>query len=410
MRVLLLTDPLPPEHKGGAGEVAWRFAGFLRDAGHEVHIIASTQQHNAQLKEEEREGIMTYALPSYVPDRWRAYLSLYNPQTIPTLRRLLQHIKPDWVNAHNVHHHLSYYSLALAHGMGYRVTFTSHDVMPFAYGKVMFTPAQGCHIDQEAYRTRPLDALRAHRLRYNPFRNAIIHHTLARYTHDRIAVSHAHAQALRANGSPPFRVVHNSIRTQDWQPHPQGAAQLRTELGLEARKVILFGGRLSEAKGMRQLLDALHLVRQHAPNVTLLVLSATSIEAQVQEVRDAVLREGHIVSGGWRQGQALVNAYSLADVVVTPSVYHDPFPTINLEAMAASKPIITTCYGGAKEAVQDGISGFVVNPYDTATFANTLTRVLSDPTLAEKMGQAGKAHVEANFAPARMVDGYLAGL
>jgi glycosyltransferase involved in cell wall biosynthesis len=410
MRALLLSDTIPPENRGGAGEVAWRFAGFLRDAGHDVHVITSTQQPNANFKQAEREGIMTYALPSHVPDRWRAYLSLYNPQTVPTLERLMQNIKPDWVNAHNVHHHLSYYSLTLAHKMGYRITFTSHDVMPFAYGKLMFAPTQGCDLTTEAYRTRPLDQMKAHRLRYNPFRNAVIRHVLKHHTHDRIAVSSAHAHALHANNLPPFRVVHNSIRAQDWQPSAQGVAHLRAELGLEGRKVILFGGRLSEAKGTRQLLDALHLVRQHVPSVTLLVLSATPIEAQVQEARDAILRERYIVSAGWQQGQALVNAYSLADVVVTPSIYQDPFPTMNLEAMAVGKPVITTCYGGGKEAVENGASGFVVNPYHTTDFANALIRLLSDSALSDRMGRAGKARVETHFTPARMVADYLTGL
>ena len=79
-----------------------------------------------------------------------------------------------------------------------------------------------------------------------------------------------------------------------------------------------------------------------------------------------------LIFGGWLEGAELATAYRLADVVATPSVCFDSFPTVNLEGMAAGAPPVTTCFGGAKEAVIDGETGFVVNPFDTDTLSDRL--------------------------------------
>src|SRR5688572_11008019 len=105
MRILLLNDRIPPENRGGAGEVVWRLTLGLRDAGHDVHVAAATPD---QPFRETRDGIPTYHLHSRYPERWRAYLSLYNPQTVGALAALYGELKPDVVNAHNIHADLSY--------------------------------------------------------------------------------------------------------------------------------------------------------------------------------------------------------------------------------------------------------------------------------------------------------------
>jgi glycosyltransferase involved in cell wall biosynthesis len=155
---------------------------------------------------------------------------------------------------------------------------------------------------------------------------------------------------------------------------------------------------------MRVLLDALLKVVSHVPDVTLLVLSATPVDEQVQQPEYAPLRRTHLVAGGWLSGDDLAAAYHLADVVTTPSVYLDPFPTVNLEAMAAKTPVITTCYGGSQEAVVDGKTGFVLNPYHTDEFADKLRLLLTDAALRQRMGEAGYQRLIDEFSLQKQAD------
>jgi glycosyltransferase involved in cell wall biosynthesis len=71
--------------------------------------------------------------------------------------------------------------------------------------------------------------------------------------------------------------------------------------------------------------------------------------------------------------------------------------------MAAGKPVVATTVGGTPEAVVDGETGFLVPPGDPATLATAIQRLLSNSSLAQKMGAAGRARVQQEFSSARMV-------
>jgi glycosyltransferase involved in cell wall biosynthesis len=401
MRVLLLNDRIPPENRGGAGEVFWRLALGLRSAGHEVHVIAATERPSFN---DVRAGIQTYHLHSSYPLRWRAWLSLYNPQTVRDLRRLYQQIQPDVVHAHNVHTDLSYHSLTIADTLGIPTVFTSHDVMLFAYHKMSyFIDPTRCDHDARAYRLPPLFNLRQMRLRYNPLRNLTIRRILRRHTRVRTAPSQALCDAHHANDLPSFVPVPNGIDVDAWQVAGATVTGLRQRLGLEGRKVILFAGRLTNAKGTYQLLDALDRVRHSVPDVTLLVLSSRPIEDQIRDPRYTALRDTHIMTGGWLSGDELAAAYQLARVVAVPSIIFDTFPTVNLEAMATATPVLASCYGGSREAVIDGETGYIINPFDTDDLTATLRRLLRDDDLCQQMGTAGYARVTTHFTLAQHV-------
>lgn len=403
MRVLLLADRIPPENRGGAGEVTWRLALGLQHSGDDVLVAAAT---DGEPFEEVRDGIPTFHLHSRYPDRWRAYLSLRNPQTTGALRELYQRLKPDVINAHNVHRDLSYHSLTLAHNAGIPAVFSSHDVMPFAYHKLShFVRAdQVGRVDASAYRLPRFYNLKQMRFRYNPPRNRIIRHILTAHAAARTVPSDELGRAHAANDLPPFETVYNGIEPNRMHASPETVDALRDRLKLRERRVILFAGRLTRAKGTTQLLDALLQVVPNMPDVALLVLSAASIDEQVSDAKYADLRRSHIISGGWLSGDDLAAAYQLADVVVVPSVVFDTFPTVILEAMSAHIPVIASIFGGAREAVRDGETGYIINPFDTATFAARLMTLLNDNSLRRKMGQAAFDRLMAHFTLQHQVD------
>lgn len=395
MKILLLTDRIPPENRGGAGEIVWRVALALQRAGHDIAVAAATPGAAFQ---EVRATIPTYHLHSHYPDRLRAYLSVYNPQTAKALHQLYQQFQPDIVHAHNIHTDLSYHSLTLAHHQKIPVVFTSHDVMPFAYHKLShFIQHNRCDTQPHEYRLPLGYNLRQMRLRYNPLRNLLIRHILARHVQVRLAPSQALCNAHVANGLPPFECLHNGLDAADFAVVPEKIAALRDQLQLNGRKIILFAGRLTAAKGTVPLLRALNHVAQRVPEVLLWVLSAESIDSQIPP-EFAHLKTQHVRSGGWLAGDELKAAFHLADIVTVPSIIFDTFPTVNLEAMAAAKPVLATCHGGSREVVQDGITGYIINPFDTDDFAAKLTRLLQDADLRHQMGSAGQHRLQAYFS------------
>ena len=400
MKILLLSDRIPPEGRGGAEAVVWRLAQGLSAAGHETHVAASTP---GAPFEELRDGIPTYHLHAQYPERFRAWLSLWNPQTSGALRSLLQRLRPDIVNAHNIHAFLSYHSLKLARAAGCGVVFSAHDAMPLVYGKLPATFG-GRGLQRPAdYRLPAGYNLRQNRFRYNPWRNMIIRRHLQRHTHSRTVPSRALAAAFADNDLPPAEVVHNGIDLDAWGPPDETiVAELRGRLGLEGKRVILIAGRLTEEKGMRQALLALDRLRESLNSVRLLVL--TSREAGARLPADLGHLRPYVTIGGWLSGAELRAAYKLADVVAVPSTYIDPFPTVNLEAMAAGKPVVATCFGGSPEVVLDGETGFIVDPLQVEALAGALLRLLKDDALRASMGERGRERIRAHFDLTRQVE------
>jgi glycosyltransferase involved in cell wall biosynthesis len=98
---------------------------------------------------------------------------------------------------------------------------------------------------------------------------------------------------------------------------------------------------------------------------------------------------------------------SAADIFILPS-RSEGFSNAIVEAMAAALPVVATNVGGNAEAVKDGVSGFVVPSDDPAALSAAIIRLLSDPSLAKAMGEAGKDLVAENFTAEAMMNRIIA--
>src|SRR5690606_36648464 len=133
---------------------------------------------------------------------------------------------------------------------------------PFAYHKMSyFIQEDTCGVgSSDAYRLPAFFNLKQMRFRYNPLRNVTIRRILANHTQVRTAPSQELCDAHHANDLPEFKCVHNGIDVSAFTSSAERINQLKNRLQLEGRKVLLFAGRLSKAKGTQQLLDALQCV------------------------------------------------------------------------------------------------------------------------------------------------------
>lgn len=105
----------------------------------------------------------------------------------------------------------------------------------------------------------------------------------------------------------------------------------------------------------------------------------------------------------------LVAYYDACDVFCLPSVERaEQFGLVQLEAMHCAKPVVSTRLGTGVEFVnQDGITGLLVAPNDAGALAAAINRLLSDPRLRARMGEAGRARVAQDFSVRHMIDSTL---
>ncbi|HLF41051.1 MAG TPA: glycogen synthase [Acidimicrobiia bacterium] len=230
-----------------------------------------------------------------------------------------------------------------------------------------------------------------------------------------IAVS----QAMRADvlacypAIDPHRVVviHNGVDTDEWRPHPETPELER--LGIDPdRPSVVFVGRITRQKGIDHFLSAAADVDPAAQIILLPSAPDTPEIGREMRERAASLAatRGRVL---WLEEvlprPELMQVLTHATVFVCPSVY-EPFGLVNVEAMACEAPVVASAIGGIPEVVADGETGLLVPVELTpegaagdpkrfeAGLADAINRLVAEPDLARRMGQAGRRRVVEKFS------------
>jgi L-malate glycosyltransferase len=190
-------------------------------------------------------------------------------------------------------------------------------------------------------------------------------------------------------------VIRNGITLPKSAGNGRGAI-LRQELGLplSARVVAVFS-RLNRLKGVEYFLDAAIILAGRFPDVCFLVVGDGGSKKELEEhARRSGLGQ-RIVFTGFRSDVA--DLLSETTISVLPSLSEGTSNTL-LESMAAGIPVIATRVGGNPEVIQEGVSGLLVPPRDSAALAAATASLLEDEDLALRLGQAGMRRVSELFS------------
>jgi starch synthase len=183
---------------------------------------------------------------------------------------------------------------------------------------------------------------------------------------------------------------------------------------------VVFVGRITRQKGIVHLADA---ARSIDPRAQIVLAAgapdtpeiAKDMEARVDRAR---AERGNVV---WIEQMLekteVIQLLSHATCFVCPSIY-EPLGIVNLEAMACGAAVVATATGGIPEVVVDGETGLLVpfepgdpvtrEPADPAGFAREIAervnRLIADPELATRMGEAGRTRAVEQFSWRRIAE------
>lgn len=228
---------------------------------------------------------------------------------------------------------------------------------------------------------------------------------------DRIVVN---ANAIRdwlvEQGYPENKIVviRNGVDTSRFGARNDGAA-LRRELGLPPKApLVTMLARLSPIKGIDHFLEAAARLRNIHPDACFLLVGECYTRGgerdfKVDEAYRKVLKDkvdslgltDRVIFTGLRKDVPDVLAASAVSVL--PSLSEGISNTL-LESMAAGVPVVATRVGGTPEAITDGEQGLLVPPGDSQALASAISRVLSDPLLALRLGNNGRRRVAEEFS------------
>jgi glycosyltransferase involved in cell wall biosynthesis len=167
---------------------------------------------------------------------------------------------------------------------------------------------------------------------------------------------------------------------------------------------VAFAGRLTEAKGLGELMKALALLTEQGCLIHLRLAGDGDISHWQRIACDYGISD-RVIFAGWLEGEEKLALYRNARVFCMPSHY-EAFGIATLEAMFSGVPIVGTRVGGFLDLVEDGATGYLIEPSDPEALAASLSRIVRAPDLAESMGKAGLARAQSRFSSEIVVDQY----
>lgn len=199
----------------------------------------------------------------------------------------------------------------------------------------------------------------------------------------------------------------NGVDLARFSPDPQRRRAVRRELGIgEETPVVGMVGRVVREKGYGELFAAARLVRARIPQARFLVVGSPlasdrdPFAAEVERLLAGELKETVIVTGLQSDVPPYLDAM---DVFTLPS-YREGMPRTIIEAMGMGLPVVATDIRGCREEVVEGETGFLVPTRDAETLADRLLRLLADPELRRRCGQAGRERAHSLFDEKMVVD------
>ncbi|AKB29739.1 hypothetical protein MSSIT_3020 [Methanosarcina siciliae T4/M] len=188
--------------------------------------------------------------------------------------------------------------------------------------------------------------------------------------------------------------------------HPQCAVDysknptfdLRSKLGLQDKKIILYLGRVIERKGLGYLLNSLKMLEKDNVNDFLLV-AGDGPDRNKYEKMVADLGLNNVLFVGQIEEKEKASYYNVCDLFVLPSIFYDysyePWGLVINEAMAFSKPVIATnAVGASLDMIKNEYNGFVVEEKNIEELYESIKKILSNEELMGVMGKNSRKNFE----------------
>lgn len=181
--------------------------------------------------------------------------------------------------------------------------------------------------------------------------------------------------------------------------------KLKKKYGLSDKKVIFSLGRLIERKGFDNMIKALAILKKENYNLfnkTIYLIAGLGPDLKrLKEISYSHKVSDNIIFLEKIESEEKFAFYSLCHIFAMPArqVLHDyeGFGIVYLEANLFKKPVIAGKSGGVPDAVVDNLNGLLINPNDTLLIKNAVEKLLTNETLAKKLGEKGYIRAKNDF-------------
>jgi glycosyltransferase involved in cell wall biosynthesis len=191
-------------------------------------------------------------------------------------------------------------------------------------------------------------------------------------------------------------VVYRGVNTKKFKPF-NNLIQVRESLKIAPNdRIILFVGNLSRNKGIFDLFSAFKTISDQLQYAKLYLIGSPSPGVDIKQLIIDKKLTGKVKYLGTKPPDELPLWYNACDFLVLPS-YSEGMPNVVYEAMACSKPVVATPVGGISEVVENGVSGFLIEPGQIERLTEAITSLLTGDGLTRAMGQKALLRIRQDY-------------
>ena len=162
---------------------------------------------------------------------------------------------------------------------------------------------------------------------------------------------------------------------------------------------ILYLSNIDPKKGPIEFLGMAQKINKNVKDIHFILAGPCTSHQFLSEIKEYILTQNltdHIILTGPVYGEQKERLFRECDIFVFPT-HNEAFGLVNLEAMRAGLPVVSSNEGSIPEVVIDGVNGFIVDPKDIDMLTDRVLKLINDPELRIKMGKAGREIYEKNF-------------
>lgn len=247
------------------------------------------------------------------------------------------------------------------------------------------------------YRTQQQRPRRSGRLRFKI--GLELERLLARGTAFIVAVADDERAVAVADGVAPadrFVVIYPGVAGPSGQAPDPGLAEFRG-----TGPLLGFVAGLRDQKGLPTLLDALEILAREGEPVRFAIVGNGPLHDLVAARVSSPPLAGSTLLAGFEGSP--YSYLACLDAFVLPSLW-EGLPMAVLEAMSAGVPVVASAVNGTPEAVEDGVTGYLVPPGDARALADRLRAIAADAPRRAELGEAARRVAESRFGADQMVE------
>jgi glycosyltransferase involved in cell wall biosynthesis len=204
-----------------------------------------------------------------------------------------------------------------------------------------------------------------------------------------------------------IHLIYNGIDIQKFRPLNLDIKNLPINFQTISKHILLYTGRLDKEKGIHKVIEILPDLVKSYPDILFLITGEGPFKKNLLKIINNYQINNHVQFLGKIRYDDLVFYYNLCSIFIFPTLRLEGLPYNISEAMACGCIVITSNFGGTSAIISDGITGFLINPYDKKSLIEKVSKILESPLKYEEIKKNARNFALENLSLDKMIRKYL---